>query len=72
MFERAAMNLREWSSNCRKFVNSLPVEERASSNVNKVLGLLWDQLEDTIGIPGFDKVKICSSVTKRDVLQRVA
>jgi len=55
MFQRAAMNLREWSSNCWEFVNSLPVEKRVSSNVNKVLGLLWDQLDDTIGITGFDK-----------------
>jgi len=43
-----------------------------SSDINKDQGLLWNQLEDTINIPGFDKVKICSSVTKRDVLQRVA
>jgi len=45
------MNLREWSSNCWEFVNSLPMEERVSSSTNKVLDLLWDQLEDTIGIP---------------------
>jgi len=50
MFERAAMNLREWSSTCREFVNSLPVEERVSSNVNKVLGLQWDQLGDTMDL----------------------
>ena len=72
MFQKAAMNLREWSSNCQEFLSSLPGDERVSSHVSKVLGLLWDQPEDTISISGFDRVRICSNVTKRDVLHSVA
>ena len=52
MFQKAAMNLREWNSNCVKFLRSLPIGERTTSRAHctKVLGLLWDKVEDTISI----------------------
>ena len=41
IFKRAAMNLREWSSNCLKFMESLPECEKSATGCNsvKVLGL---------------------------------
>ena len=73
IFERSAMNLREWNSNCLEFLQSLPTGERsAMSDATNVLGLLWNQFEDTINIPGFDKAAISEVVTKRDVLHSVA
>ena len=41
------------------------------SDVTNVLGLLWNQFEDTINIPGFDKATISEVVTKHDVLHSV-
>ena len=74
LFQKAAMNLREWNSNCVEFLRSLPIGERTSSRTTKVLGLLWDEVEDTISIGGFDKVDTSKQVvvTKRDVLHVVA
>ena len=46
--------------------------ERTTDGATKVLGLLWDRLEDTINIGGFDKVNTQTAVTKRDVLHGVA
>ena len=54
IFQRAAMNLREWNSNCLGFLNCLPEGDRATGMVNKVLGMPWDQFEDKISVPGFD------------------
>ena len=73
IFKRAAMNLREWNSNCLEFLESLPdVERSAVSDTTNMLGLSWNQFEDTINIPGFDKVIISDAATKRDVLHSVA
>ena len=72
IFERAAMNLRQWNSNCCEFLEFLPnCEKAAASDNTSVLGLSWDQFEDMINISGCDKV-VTSDVTKRDVLHSVA
>ena len=70
IFQKAAMNLREWNSNCSEFSKCLPIGER-SSGIAKVLGLLWDLVRDTLSVPGFNKVPASTSTTKRDVLHSV-
>jgi len=72
IFQRAAMNLREWNSNCLEFLNCLPEGERSSSTVNKVLSVLWDQFGDKMSIPGFDRMEICVTTTKCDALHSMA
>ena len=72
MFQKAAINLKEWNFNCVEFLRSLPIGERTTSRAIKVLGLLWDEVEDTISIAGIDKVNTPSVVTKHDVMHRVA
>ena len=67
MFQRAAMNLHEWNSNCLEFLTSLPAGERTTSKTTKVLGLLWDQFQDIISVTGFDKINTHVVATKRDV-----
>jgi len=44
IFKRAAMNLRQWNSNSEKFLESLPIGERANrgSGIVKLLGIAWD------------------------------
>ena len=64
------MNLREW--NFVEFLRSLLIGERTTRRATKVLGLLWDEVDDTISIGGIDKVNTQSVVTKRDVMHSVA
>jgi len=73
-FQKAAMALREWNSNCAEFLRSLPIGERTSGRATKVLGLLWDEAEDTISIGVLDKVNTSRKavVTKCGVLHVVA
>ena len=72
IFERAAMNLWEWNSNCFEFLELLPSHKKSTvGDCTNVLGLSWNQFKDTINISGFDKV-VSSDVTKRDVLHSVA
>lgn len=67
------MNLREWNSNCLEFLEGLPDGERSTiKEVTKVLGLLWNPVEDTVSVPGFDYVPTPTFITKRDVLHSVA
>ena len=64
------MNLREWSSNSREFLNCLSVEERSIGKVLRVFGLLWNHVEDYIQIPTFRFEG--STVTKREVLSYIS
>ena len=70
IFKRASMNLREWSSNSREFLNCLSVEERSIGKVLRVFGLLWNHVEDYIQIPTFRFEG--STVTKREVLSYIS
>jgi len=71
-FKRAAMNLRQWSSNCHEFMEALPDGEKSFLNIVNVLGLLWNQNEDTFCIPGGDRMCKSDKTTKRDVLHYVS
>ena len=70
IFKRASMNLREWSSNSREFLNCLSIEERSIGKVLRVFGLLWNHVEDYIQIPTFRFEG--STVTKREVLSCIS
>ncbi|XP_065899951.1 uncharacterized protein [Dysidea avara] len=73
IFKKAAMNLREWNSNCSEFLECLPNGERSiTSGITKVLGLFWDPVGDTLSVPGFNKVPANTITTKRDVIHSVA
>ena len=63
------MNLRDWASNDRTFINTIPECDRAGRKQMKVLGMLWDQEEDTLQFP---KIKLTSVTTKRQVVQAVS
>ena len=74
MFKGASMNLREWNSNSEQFLNSLPLKERSVENTHtvKVLGLLWNKVDDMVLISNIDERAINNVITKRDVLHCVA
>ena len=74
IFKRASMNLREWPSNCKQFLDYLPTKERSRGIVIKVFGLLWNSVEGYLQICGFKEgtVKCMVNVTKRYVVSIVA
>jgi len=73
IFKKAAINLREWNSNCLEFLKCLADGERSTTkDFTKVLGLLWDPVDDTISVSGVSGVSKNTVTTKRDVLHNVA
>ena len=68
MKDQTAINLCEWNSNCFEFLKLLPsCEKSAVSDATNVLGLSWDQFQDTINISGFE-----NDIMTHDVLHSVA
>ena len=74
IFERASMNLREWTSNSEAFLNYLSEKERIKGNILKVFGIVWDRKSDHLQIPTFtiSCVKETTSICKRQILSDVS
>lgn len=68
LFKTASMNLREWSSNCKKFMKFIPHQDQ-TVKYQKVLGVYWNQVDDTMSIP---RSTVETVSTKREILQRIA
>ena len=50
VFDSASMNLRQWMSNDKKFMENIPEKDRTQSTTAKVLGMKWDAEEDVMSI----------------------
>ena len=48
IFARASMNLRDWTSNDPSVQAEIPLNDRSTGEIVKVLGLSWIVKEDTI------------------------
>ena len=46
IFERASMNLRQWSSNCNEFLDSLPNEDKSTG----LMTCIWFNMEPFRGL----------------------
>ena len=46
------MNLREWASNSKEFMDFVPHEDQARKFEHKVLGINWYLTDDTQSVPG--------------------
>lgn len=74
VFHEMAMNMRDWVSNDKNFMETIPQSLRAK-NVEKVkvLGLVWDVEDDTLQLKAADYITAKSNhVTKKDVLRTLA
>ncbi|XP_065180007.1 uncharacterized protein LOC135810442 [Sycon ciliatum] len=71
LFNDAAMNLREWSSNSDEFNHTLPDFDKATSNNVKCLGLAWDTKEDTLNVIS-PNVAHKHANTKRSIISAAA
>ena len=73
IFERTSMNLRQWSSNCNEFLDSLPNEHKSTGLMTNVFGFTLSCLENYIQVCGLnDAVIKRSNVTKRHVISEVS
>ena len=46
------MNLREWGSNSKEFLWSIPEQDRVKETITKVLGILWNTIKDDLIVKG--------------------
>ncbi|GMS79356.1 hypothetical protein PENTCL1PPCAC_1531 [Pristionchus entomophagus] len=71
IFESMPMNLRDYASNDPDFISTIPESDRSSDNVQKLLGLLWNNDTDQL----FIKIPISSKdgeESKRSMLSKTA
>ncbi|XP_063387705.1 uncharacterized protein LOC134673635 [Cydia fagiglandana] len=67
-FSEISMNLREWSSNSKDFLNQ--IQDVAPETTVKTLGLNWDLKEDSLQLRA--KVNKNNEITKRGILKTIA
>ena len=72
LFEDASMNLREWASNSKEFIEFVAESDRATRLNQKVLGVNWNLLDDTLSIPVSSNSEAKSILTKREILQHIS
>ena len=46
------MNLREWGSNSKEFLKSIPEQGKVKETITKVLGILWNTDADKLTVKG--------------------
>ncbi|GMS88385.1 hypothetical protein PENTCL1PPCAC_10560, partial [Pristionchus entomophagus] len=71
IFESMSMNLRDYASNDPDFISTIPESDQSSDNVQKLLGLLWNNDTDQL----FIKIPISSKdgeESKRSMLSKAA
>ena len=72
LFTAASMNLREWASNSKEFMDFVPYEDQAGKFEHKVLGINWDLINDMLSVPGPSISNDGCVWTKRKVLQVIS
>ena len=73
VFQRASMNLREWTTNSTAARATLPADDIVTTRHVKVLGLQWDTHDDVLSIAGSScTLSAAAPATKRIVLQAVS
>lgn len=71
VFQSSSMNLCEWASNSKEFLQSIPESDRTSGDTIKVLGTTWNMNSDTIFINGSD-TSSCQVTSKKEALQSIS
>ena len=72
IFQNASMNLREWISNSEDFLSNIPQIDRVKEKNVKILGMCWNTSSDSLTITGLPPIQLKVTMTKRDVLSRIA
>uniref|UniRef100_A0A183GRU9 Reverse transcriptase domain-containing protein n=1 Tax=Heligmosomoides polygyrus TaxID=6339 RepID=A0A183GRU9_HELPZ len=69
LFSSIGMNLRDYLSNSAHVNIGIPALDRASSTEIKVLGMLWNAMEDTISLKCGEKQ--ANKISKRTILSQI-
>ena len=70
IFEGAAMNLRDWTSNSKEVLDKIPLYDQATRRKMKILGLLWHVEEDNMAVTYHMSNNM--TLSKRTVLSEIA
>ena len=66
------MNLQEWASNSKEFIEFVPQSDRVTRPNQKILGVNWNLLDDTMSVPVSLNIEAQSVSTKRKMLQHIS
>ena len=73
LFLTASMNMREWASNSKEFMEFLPQQDKADKPENtEVLGINWNLISDELSVPSPSDSIFEHASTKREVLKVIA
>ena len=72
LFSSAAMNIREWASNSKQFMDLLPPEDRIMNWEQKVLGINWNLVSYELSLSKLSASKLQHVSTKCEALQAIA
>ncbi|XP_049884934.1 uncharacterized protein LOC126379949 isoform X2 [Pectinophora gossypiella] len=71
-FNKLSMNIRDWISNDKEFMEKIPKEHRMKGKtIVKILGILWNVKDDILKLK-LPKYEDKSPVTKKEVLRTLA
>ena len=70
IFEGAAMNSRDWTSNSKEVLDKIPLYDQATRRKMKILGLLWHVEEDNMAVTCHMSNNM--PLSKRTVLSEIA
>ena len=70
LFKKASINLREWTSNSKELLKTIPKDDQLTQQKVKILGLIWDVEQDLIHIQGI-KCQIENSDNSRNITKRI-
>ncbi|XP_068750817.1 uncharacterized protein [Montipora capricornis] len=71
LFQSSSMNLREWASNSKEFLQNIPESDQARGETMKILGTTWNITSDTIFVNG-SETSSCPVTSKREALQSIS
>ena len=71
LFQSSSMNLREWASNSKEFLQNIPESDQTRGDSMKILGTTWNMTSDTIFVNG-SETSSCPVTSKREALQSIS
>ncbi|XP_073249615.1 uncharacterized protein [Porites lutea] len=71
LFQSSSMNLREWASNSKEFLQNIPESDQTRGDTMKILGTTWNMTSDTIFVNG-SETSSCPVTSKREALQSIS
>ena len=71
LFQSSSMNLREWASNSKEFLQNIPESDQTRGDSMKILGTTWNMTSDTIFVNG-SETSPCPVTSKREALQSIS